>query len=140
MDNPTIPQKRLKRARQSLAILEEQAAGYTVLTIPAHLKIELDEKRQEVADLEAGLSAPGAGEFKPGNTAPTERATLRRNLVASFSAEELRDLCFDLGIEHENLPQTKAGMARGVVEHCERRGLTGELVALCRRLRPQVTW
>jgi len=41
------------RARRALAILEEQAAGYTVLTIPTHLKIELEEKRREAANLEA---------------------------------------------------------------------------------------
>jgi len=43
-------------ARRALAILEEQAAGYTALTIPAHLKIELEEKRCEVAELEATLN------------------------------------------------------------------------------------
>ncbi len=43
----------LARARQTLATLEEQAAGYTVLTIPASLVNELAEKRKEVARLEA---------------------------------------------------------------------------------------
>jgi len=43
----------LSMARRALAILEEPAAGYTALTIPTHLKIELEEKRREVADLEA---------------------------------------------------------------------------------------
>jgi len=42
----------LKMARRSLAILEEQAAAYTALTIPAHLKIELEEKRRQVQELE----------------------------------------------------------------------------------------
>ena len=41
-------------ARRSLDILEEQAAGYTALTIPVHLQIQLEEKRREVAELEAG--------------------------------------------------------------------------------------
>ncbi len=40
-------------ARRALATLEEQAAGYTTLTIPAHLQIELEEKRREAAELEA---------------------------------------------------------------------------------------
>jgi hypothetical protein len=50
-------QRALAMARRVLAILEEQAAAYTALTIPAHLKIELEEKRREVADLEARLRA-----------------------------------------------------------------------------------
>ena len=35
-----------------LATLEEQAAGYTVLTIPANLVNEIEAKRQEIARLE----------------------------------------------------------------------------------------
>jgi len=38
-------QKQLDKARRALAILEEQAAGYTSLTIPAHLKLDLEDKR-----------------------------------------------------------------------------------------------
>ncbi|MEH2191893.1 MAG: caspase family protein [Nostoc sp.] len=45
----------LAMARRSLTFLEEQAAGYGRLQMPAHLRIELEEKRQEVADLEARL-------------------------------------------------------------------------------------
>lgn len=48
-------QRMLMMARRTLAILEEQAAGYTALTIPVHLRIELEEKRRQVADLEAQL-------------------------------------------------------------------------------------
>ncbi|RMF82616.1 MAG: ATP-binding protein, partial [Nitrospirae bacterium] len=46
----------LEMARAVLNVLEQQAAGYTVLTIPAPLKIQLDEKRNEVASLEARLA------------------------------------------------------------------------------------
>ncbi|MCD4739447.1 MAG: SUMF1/EgtB/PvdO family nonheme iron enzyme [Anaerolineae bacterium] len=43
-------------ARRALAILEAQAASYTALTIPTHLKIELEEKRREVAELESQIA------------------------------------------------------------------------------------
>ena len=43
----------LERAHCALAILEEQAAGYTALTIPVHLKLDLEAKHREVAELEA---------------------------------------------------------------------------------------
>ncbi len=47
------PQTRaLDVARRALEILETQAAAYTALTIPAHLQIELEEKRRQVAELE----------------------------------------------------------------------------------------
>ena len=45
----------LAMARRSLAILEEQAAGYGRLQMPGHLRIDLEEKRREVAELEARL-------------------------------------------------------------------------------------
>jgi nucleoside phosphorylase len=45
----------LAMALRSLGILEEQAAGFGKLQMPAHLRIELDEKRQEVSVLEARL-------------------------------------------------------------------------------------
>ena len=50
-------ERTLAMAQRSLEILEQQAAGYTSLTIPAHLRIELEEKRKEVADLEQRLAA-----------------------------------------------------------------------------------
>ncbi len=50
---PSDSQAALRMARRALAILEGQVAGYTALTIPTHLKIELEEKRREVAELEA---------------------------------------------------------------------------------------
>ena len=55
----------LATARRALAILEKQAAGYTGLEIPAHLQIELEEKRAEVAKLEARLRGAGAPDNAP---------------------------------------------------------------------------
>ncbi len=56
----------LERAKHALTILEEQAAGYTALTIPAHVVIEIEEKRKEVARLE-GLAEEGAAAFSTNN-------------------------------------------------------------------------
>lgn len=55
MNRETI-ERTLNKARSILAVLAEQAAGYTYLTIPAHLKVELEQKQQEVATLEAQLN------------------------------------------------------------------------------------
>ena len=49
-------EQRLTTAQKVLNVLEEQAAGFTSLTIPAHLKVELEEKRQEVANLREQLA------------------------------------------------------------------------------------
>jgi hypothetical protein len=53
--NQEVVPPALAMARRSLAILEEQAAGYGKLQIPTHLRIDLEEKRREVAELETRL-------------------------------------------------------------------------------------
>lgn len=55
MTNQEVMTPALRMAKRSLAILEEQAAGFGRLQIPGHLRIELEEKRLEVAELEARL-------------------------------------------------------------------------------------
>lgn len=66
-------------------------------------------------------------------------AELRRKLVNHFSASELRDLCFDLGIDYENLPRTgKLELAREMVAYLERRRRIPDLLEKISRLRPEV--
>lgn len=55
MNDREVVHPTLAMARRSLQILEEQAAGFGKLQIPAHLKLQLDEKRQDVASLQARL-------------------------------------------------------------------------------------
>jgi hypothetical protein len=63
--------------------------------------------------------------------------SLRDIIVTYFSDSELRDLCFDLGIDYESLPgEGKAAKARELVSYCQRHGRLAELEAACRRLRP----
>jgi hypothetical protein len=62
---------------------------------------------------------------------------LRDILVTYFSDSELRDVCFNLGIDYENLGgDAKPGKARELVAYCQRRNRLAELEATCRRLRP----
>jgi hypothetical protein len=65
---------------------------------------------------------------------------LRKNLIVYFNKDELRTLCFDLGIEYENLPDSLDGMTRELVRLCERRGLIPKLVGTVQELRPAVLW
>jgi len=55
MTNQEVVTPALAMAKRSLAILEEQAAGFGKLQMPGHLRIDLEEKRREVAELEARL-------------------------------------------------------------------------------------
>jgi hypothetical protein len=72
---------------------------------------------------------------------PIDLALLRQNMVVSFSDSELRNLCFDLGIDAESLAlQNKADLVRELIVYCQRRDRLAELLAYCRQQRPMVGW
>jgi len=58
MTNKEMLSPALTMARRCLAILEDQAAGYgkLALEVPMHLQIDLEEKRLQIAKLEARLN------------------------------------------------------------------------------------
>jgi hypothetical protein len=98
-------------------------------------------------------SSPQKQTVPEGSSAKTtvnERATslangrlveLCQNITEHFNLGELRMLCFEMGIDHENLAgETKADRARELVTYCERHGRTPELVTRCRILRPNTSW
>ncbi|GIK58136.1 MAG: hypothetical protein HND44_10705 [Chloroflexi bacterium] len=67
---------------------------------------------------------------------------LRDLLNEHFNNAELNQLCFDLGIEYENLPgpKTRIGKAQSLVEHCLRHGRLPDLLTHCHIQRPHVAW
>jgi len=68
-------------------------------------------------------------------------ARLHKNISACFGDEDLHSLCFDLGVDYADLPaEGKDGKARELVAYMDRRSRLPELVAMCRKLRPNVEW
>ena len=66
---------------------------------------------------------------------------LRRILTERFDEGELRTLCFDLGIDYDNLPGSgKADKARELVAYSERHGYIPELVRVAEKQRPDISW
>lgn len=66
---------------------------------------------------------------------------LRRRIVATIAEEEMQTLCFDLGIEYDNLKgQGKEAKARELVIQCDRKGKLTQLVELCRAMIPAYEW
>jgi len=67
------------------------------------------------------------------------RAKLRQVLTDVFSEEELRTLCFDMGLDYESLPaQGKAGKAREIVAEAERNNALDKLTEESHRRRPNM--
>jgi hypothetical protein len=78
---------------------------------------------------------------------PTEQAAtqyctyLHRLLAQYFDREELRTLCFELGIDYDDLGgEGKTNKARELVAYLERHGRLFELITLGKKLRPHVDW
>lgn len=66
---------------------------------------------------------------------------LRRILNKRFDAEGLRNLCFDLGIDYDDLPSRgKAAKARELVSYLERCERIPECLQVGRQLRPDIPW
>lgn len=72
---------------------------------------------------------------------PGYRTRLRQLLSTCFDAGELRTLCFDLGVEYDDLPGAgKADKARELITYLERHSRIYELWEIGKRLRPDVPW
>ncbi|MCB8944345.1 MAG: hypothetical protein H6658_11400 [Ardenticatenaceae bacterium] len=66
---------------------------------------------------------------------------LRETLIALFNEGELRDLCFQLGEDYENMPgQNKSDRVRELILLLNRKGQLEKLVGLGRKLRPNGQW
>ena len=65
---------------------------------------------------------------------------LRRLLIAHFNEEELRDFCFRLDIEYEDLGGTaRKDKVRELVTYGRRHGRIQEMWELCFKLRPHLS-
>jgi hypothetical protein len=66
---------------------------------------------------------------------------LRDQLKKHFNEGELRNLCYDLGIDYQELSgDAISDQARELVEYCRRRGHIVHLITKCQQLRPHVEW
>ena len=72
---------------------------------------------------------------------PEERKRFRKNLIEYLSEQEIKELCFDIGIDYEELEgTTKGSKVISLIVHIERRlQLAGLLEALIER-RPDIPW
>jgi hypothetical protein len=88
---------------------------------------------------QTGKSSPPGGESE--ETPPSRLTRLRETLTYLLSDGELRTLCFDMGVDYENIPgEARADKARELIIHLNRRQQIPELIRVGRRLRPEISW
>lgn len=62
-------------------------------------------------------------------------------ILRQFNNDELKLLCFDLGLDYENLGgDTKAIKCLELILYAERRGKLENLLVICEKVRPGVNW
>jgi hypothetical protein len=122
-------------------------------SLPLANKVAISTERGLDAVIDGIVRAVGGGSAAAGRTATgslpqpaTSPAslpsgpTLQKALVELYSFEEIQDLVFRLGLDHEDIPgANKSAYARELVGYMQRRGRVPELVAALRVDRPHWT-
>ncbi len=66
---------------------------------------------------------------------------LRHMLLTRFDENELRTLCFDLGVDYDDLPAIgKSNKGRELIAYLERRSRIHELIRVGSEMRPDIDW
>lgn len=69
------------------------------------------------------------------------RTALLEGIKGCFNESELQEICFELGVNYEDLSEGgRAGKARELILFVERRQSVEELIAICHRMRPNYSW
>lgn len=77
---------------------------------------------------------PKTGELKP-------RTTFHGQMANAFSLDEIRQICFDLAVNFEELPGTRlSDKCRELYLFMERRGDLVRLIGICQAERPAENW
>jgi len=144
--------EKIERLRAAHAIEAAAATRFQLEKQIEQAQSELDAVDQQLDELEAELERAGSTEpgqdARPPAPALEERALdreylsrLRQTLTARFDSGELRTLCFDLGVDYDDLPGAgKASKAREMVSYFARRDRIPDLVSVGEQMRPDIPW
>ena len=67
------------------------------------------------------------------------RGKLRRSIIAYFSENDIRNICFDLNIDYEKIPgDSKDAKVRELLSLCEREGILEGFISACCQERPTI--
>jgi hypothetical protein len=142
-DGPSVPASSAEPTARSIwfekldFLLVEEACAIDP-AMKFRLKHLIDEARAKTVELD-----PNSGSsLTPGSLLPkTSRDLLLFNLTEKSSLEELQVMCFELGIDFDNIPgEAKPTRAANIIQHLERRTRLGALVAWGKRKRPDLRW
>ena len=154
----------LLRAGDSVSLVGERKAGKTSFLNYLQANLPLDEFLPVLVDAQSiapktdqiflgVLARKAAQAIAQAINVETESAVeahqptqdyfgrLLQLLDGRFNEEELKTLCFHLGVDYDNLPAIgKAGKARELILHLQRRERIPALIQTGQQIRPDVPW
>ena len=124
--------------REKLDFLLVEEAVTVDPAMKFRLKQLIEEARARIAELDP---APGRTLAPAPPARGPSRDLLLFNLTEKSSLDDLKVMCFDLGIDFDDIPgEAKPTRAANIIQHLERRARLGELVAWGKRKRPDLKW
>jgi hypothetical protein len=114
--------------------IEELKNTFSSLAVRADLRHFM----LDTLEFRAGLVVQTANDT---NQNAEQLKQLRLILNEFFNSSELQNLCFDLGIDFDDLAgESKSDKARELIEYSLRYGFLAELVTACHERRPKAPW
>ena len=135
----TIYERRLAELMEELEAVYVQLGQELNEANKLKLKRQADGLEQEIATLEEQLQQFNTSSVAHADPEPLVRLVDQINRY--FNLREVRDLCFRLGIDYEDLGgEGKSGQVRELVMVIERNGRLPQLLTLLKKLRDHVNW
>ena len=132
----------IHEAEEWLAWAEK--AGYQVpsLEVLAGVVLALDGNPSQIINVIETRFPKKTGPAQTKESVYAQRRRLRENMIDAFSLSELKDICFDMEIDYENLPDHGylSGFVRELLAYARRIGRLNELIRVCQSERPHMAW
>lgn len=121
-----------------------EAAGYQLPSLEwmAGVITALKGNPSQIIQVITTATPHSVGPIATKETVRDQRKRLRQNMTDAFNLEELKNICFDLEIEYENLSNhtQRDAFVRELIAHTYRVGRLAELVEVLRAERPHLEW
>ncbi len=108
--------------------------------IDANMRVYWGTSQAFLAELQQQLTGETADSATDTSQPTINPVKLFRLMYQHFEKEELKTLAFMLGIEDEDLPESKKSFTRELIIAAQNRQRLSNLLDLCRQERPEIAW
>lgn len=138
-------QRELKGVREAETWLAWAGeAGYQVPSLEwmVGVVVALKGNPSQIIQVIKTAAPRGNGPIQPKESLYAQRKRFREHMINAFSLEELKDICFDLEIEYENLSghTQRNAFVRELIAYTQRVGRLTELIQVLQAERPHLEW